>query len=154
MRRRVTIAHLLFLSIHIFVIIDFWRTKSITDHITKVTQKVVYSTDRSTSQAHALTLYELCMQHYSFTIPEKYASVLKTDAAVTIHATFFLHIVHSIEIEKYSIPISFGLYAVISLAVAIISVMALAFSKHFDFHSLAAIINGLLTLMVIYLIWF
>ncbi|MEQ9441633.1 MAG: hypothetical protein RIG62_21510 [Cyclobacteriaceae bacterium] len=154
MRGRIIIAHVWFLITNMFVVIDFWQTHQKTDQVIDIQEKTAYHPGKSSPPSHVLGLYEVRTHHHTFTVPEKYSQTIEESATITVYCTRFLRIVRHIEVNNQFIPISAGLYAAISLAVVAIAIAALAFSRYPDFQSFTAIINVLLSLMVIYMIWF
>lgn len=151
---RFAIAHLGFLLINLFIIIDFWQINQKEDKITDIQQKAIYRVPQSEVQDRRFGTYEIQTSRHFFEVSEKYISSFQKNSVVTVYCTQFLHIVRNVDIAGQSVFVAFWLYVVLAFLVVAIAFVALFIFKSPDFQSFAAIINGLLSLMVAYLIWF
>lgn len=154
MEGKVAIAHFSFLIINLFIVIDFWQLNQKTDKVSNVQEKAVYSISSSSGQNQAYGTYEIYTDQHLFEIPKKYATSFYEGLEITLYCTQFLHVIRYVEVDNQLITVTFWLYVAIALAVIVIAAIALFLYKSPDFQSFAAIINGLLSLMVIYLVWF
>ncbi len=151
---RIAIAHVGFLLINLFIVIDFWQVDQKEDKITDIQQKAVYLVRQTKVHDQTYGTYEVQTNRHLFEVSEKYIKSFQENSVVTVYRTQFLHIIRSVEIAGQAVPVAFWLYVAFAFLVAAIAAVALFISKSSDFRSFAAIINGLLSLMVVYLIWF
>jgi len=151
---RIMMAHVGFLLINLFVVIDFWQINQKEDKITNIQLKAVYRVQQMRMQDEMFGTYEIQTRHHSFEVSEKYIRNFQENSVVTVYSTQFLRIVRRVEIAGQSVPVAFWLYVVLAFIAVAIASVALFIFKGPDFQSFAAIINGLLSLMVAYLIWF
>lgn len=151
---KVVIVHMGFLLINLFIIIDFWQINQEEDKITDIRQKAVYRVRQTEVQDQIFGTYEIQTSQHLFEVSEKHIKSFQENSVVTVYYTQFLRIVRRVEIAGQSVTIGFWLYVAFASMVAVIASVALFVLKSPDFQSFAAIINGLLSLMVAYLIWF
>ena len=147
-------AHIGFLLINLIIIVDFWQIDPKEDNILNIQQKTFYRVQQTEVQSQTFGTYEIQTNRHLFEVSEKYIQSFQENSAVTVYCTQFLHIVRRVEVDGQLVPVAFWLYVVFAFLVAATASAALVIFKSPDFQSFAAIINGLLSLMVVYLIWF
>jgi len=150
---RVAIVHAGFLLMNLLIVVDFWQINQKEDKITGIQQKAVYQVRQTEVSGRTFGTYEIQTSRHSFEVSEKYIRNFQENSAVTVYCTQFLRIVRRVEVAGQSVPVAFWLYVVLAFFAVAIASFALFIFRGPEFQSFAAIINGLLSLMVAYLIW-